>query len=1475
VKPLEETHGGQFELVRHFLARTFDSEMISTRGSWGTVAVGAFALAVPLGMLMLSKAPHHYKTPEAIRASAMAGALSNMTLLLAITGILALLAWQSLFPSRRDYLALAGLPVRSRQIFFARFACMALIAGVVTFTIGSGPSLSGPRPLARMTATWMGSVCVFFTIVTVQGVLVHVLPPRLFARWSTLVQGIFIAVCLVSGLYSWSIRDWPPEVVARLRDFGGPAPPVWFFGLEQTLSGSRDPFFAAMGRRATSTALASVACAVLVYLAAYARHRKLLLETQDMAAPRSVLGWSWLGMLAREPRRQAILHFLATVLSRSRLHRLVVMAYAGAGLALMVNALLLAGRVNTLRFIALYWPLGFSIVVLAGVRHAFLMPVDLPANWIFRLLEGQGRREWMSAVERFVVGVAIVPIHLAGLAVAVNALGWAVALRMAALQLVTALLVFEFLFYSWQQLPFTCSYAPGRNSLIASLAGWLALLCFVVPLHAQFIAGASHMPVVFFLYAAPFVAAWLWARRRRREGWGEAKLIYEDPQEAVADLGIKDLAYHGEAWELDTSVVASPNGLETTRPIARSLRLYRALAAAFPHEFRSAYGDEMVHAAEESIESVWRRHGSLGLIRLLLDITIRLPAEYLTEVGRDLRYGVRMLARSPGFTAVAIISLTLGIGVATSAFSEMNGFILHDVPGVSRPGDLVLVQAPVSYPAYKRFRERTDLFSSLTAYMAPVPFGVRVGTRTERIWGHLVSPAYFATLGVRPFLGGTIDEPRERPGQAPSVVISYRFWQDHLGANPSIVGQMLRVNGYACEVIGIGPKDFLGASPMIYQADLWMPAWTDTRAAPELDGNVLEQPDTKNFHVLARLAPGIPAGRAEAALDAITRQLEVDTGEQERNQGGRRVALLPGGKMMPVPKQDLPFLTGFFTILGGMILLIASSNMANMMLARAADRRKEIAVRLALGASRFRLIRQLLTECMILAAVSGVSGFLMTVWLMRSASQMKMPNAVPMLFNLQPDGRVLLFTFCLTAFTGLAFGLAPALQATRADLTPALKEGGNVRLEKFRRLSLRNLLVVSQVAGSLTLLLITGFLVIGHRRMAEAQTGFESRNLYLLSIDPLRDGYSAAQTTAFFRNLLDRAKRIPGINTASLADTTPMQMIDKPAITYAVDSANGGQDIHGARRSIVAKEYFDTLGIPILHGRGFTTADEGNDSIAAIVNERVVRDCWKSGNPLGQRLEIGSGGLPGFHLPSPKRAGGGERPRLTGATRVVEVVGVVKNVRDGLDMAAKELPPIIYVPLRPAEYARPNIFGVTLMVRAAPGFDAIGAVQREIAAIDTNLTPYRARTMDEQIEDLTSPVTSAMWTYGFIGIFGLILASVGLAGVTAYSVSRRRREIGIRMALGARRADVLGLVMREGAVLVAVGTVMGLAGARAGTRVLAAFMSEVARTAGTSTSDPMLMIGAPLLLAFLAMLACFVPARKSMRIDPAVALRSE
>ncbi|PYT27741.1 MAG: hypothetical protein DMG57_17260 [Acidobacteria bacterium] len=1518
MKWLDETHGTKFELVRHFLARMLDGEWSSAPGQWQSVVVGAFALLFPAGVLLVREGSLNpasagkYRqlsmlaSPEPFRAAALADELALLTLVFAVTGLIALIQWQSFFPGKRDYLSLAGLPVQSKQIFVARFGTVIVFSAALVLMLNFVPSIVAPLEFggrwqknpsflvnmgAQALSSGLGCFFVLFALVALQGLLLNILPSRLFARVSAYLQGVLIGVLLLAGLYSWSIQNWEQETISRLPQFGSWAPPVWFAGLHERLLGDSDPFFYAMGNRGLLAVLAAAILVVFTYLISYRRYRKLMVEAPGQLEASRKRQWSVLWLLTREPQQEAIMQFIAKTLARSLVHRVIWLAYIGAALGIVVNSSLIDGAFlmgswsKAVRFLVLFWPLGTSVILLTGFRHVLSIPAELPSNWIFRITESQGRKQWMSTVERVVMLYAIVPTYVLLFPLAVHVLGWPLAVRMTLLEVLVSLTIFDVLFYSWQQLPFTCSYAPGKRPLIAILAGYIASLGVLVPLLSLMIRAGSEFTGLFPFYLAFFGGIWVWTRKRRRDGWGEAGMLYEDLPSGVPDLGIKEMSWRqtelhprrtpsGNAGHAD-SEIGSRDPLQgehsahaLNRPVAISLRLYRALARAFPHEFKNVYGEELLQVTEDAIEPIWQRHGIPGLARLLADIARRVPAEHLAELRQDLHYGLRTLAGSPGFTAVALISLSLGICIATCALSEMNGMVLRTLPGVSNPGELVALQLPSSYPTYKRYREQGDLFASTLAYIAPVPFGVSVNGHTERVWGHLVTGSYFSTLGVRPVLGRVFNEEQERLGLAPVVVVSYRFWQEHLGSDPSVIGKMLRINGHASTVIGVGPKEFQGASPALFVADLWMPLSVDARVAPELAGNALERRDLTIFRVVGRLKLGLNMARAEAELNAVAQQAQQDNAESDRNQKGRRVLLVEGGKLLPLRKQDLPFFTSFLTIMAGLVMLIACANVANMMLARAAGRRKEIALRLALGASRARIIRQLLTESMIVAAGAGVVGFLVSIWLMHLLSQLRMPLPFPVSYDYQPDGRVLLFTLALTGFTGLAFGLAPALAATRTGLTHVVKEGGSVLFRRQRRLSLRNVLMVSQLVGSLTLLVILGLLSMGIQTTIGIQSGFDPRNLYLIALDPIRDGYSGVQATAFFEKLLDRVKRLPSVTAASLTESVPVSM-PGAGVTFSTPGAGDSRLIEDAIKRVVGKDYFDTAGIPIMRGRGFRKEDEANGAPAVIVSSELVREFWKGEDPVGRRIEIGSDEV----QPTKVLPGSYDYRPAVNTRQVFQVVGVARDVPEGLVVQKPRR--VIYFPLRAAEYARPAVQGVTLMVRAVPGVDVIGAVRREISAMNADITPFNARSMAQHIAEFMAPLRMAAWTYGLIGVFGLVLASVGLAGVTAYSVAQRGREIGIRMALGALPNDVLGLVMKEGLVLVTVGTTIGMACAWAGARLLSSMNSSVGTVTSRSTSDPVVLVGAPLLLAGLALVACYLPARRSIRIDPAVSLREE
>jgi predicted permease len=844
---------------------------------------------------------------------------------------------------------------------------------------------------------------------------------------------------------------------------------------------------------------------------------------------------------------------------------------------------------------------------------------------------------------------------------------------------------------------------------------------------------------------------------------------------------------------------------------------------------------------------------------------------YLADLGNDLNRSARALANSPGFTLVALLSLSMGICIAACAFSEMNGIVLRSLPVVSKPDELVALELPVTYPEFKRYRERRNVFVSSAAYIAPVPFTLSFAGQKERIWGHLVSGSYFSTLGVAPAMGRLFGAAEEETESAPQVVLSYRFWEQQLG-RAAIVGKTLQVNGRPCTIVGIGPKNFLGASPALYVADLWMPVTVDSQLAPELENDALKRSDLALFHAIGRLKPGTTSERAESELDAVAKQLERDNGIASNLEKGRRVTLSEGGKLLPLRKQDLPFFTSFFVIMAGLVMLIACANVANMMLARITQRRREIAVRLALGAGRGRILRLLATESMLIAAGAGALGFGMSIWLMDLSSHLRMPFPIPVSYDLRPDWRVLLLTLAITAVTGFGFGLIPAIRVTKENLAPALKEGGTVLLPRFRRLTMRNVLMVAQVAGSLTLLVILGLLSLGIQTTLGIQSGFNPRGLYLVSLDPVRDGYSGDQAASFLHRVLERVRTLPSVSSATLTETIPVSLgITGLRFSEPASGTDNSQELHGALKYTVGKDYFDTTGIPIMQGRGFRSGDDDYNSTAVIVSEELVREYWARQNPLGRRIQIENA-----EAFAPKIMPGSMDYRSAvpkGLPRTYEVVGVAGDVANDLVINKKR--PAVYFPLRNADVSTPSLQGITLLVRAAPGGNILELLRREISSLDANAVPFNALSMNDHIADFVAPLRSAAWTYGIIGIFGMVLASVGLAGMTAYSVVQRRREIGIRMALGARNGNVVRLVMKQGMLLIGIGTTIGFGCAWAGSRMLSAMNSSVGQVTATNASDPVVLFGAPFLLGSVALLACYLPARKSSRIEPLLALHEE
>lgn len=890
--------------------------------------------------------------------------------------------------------------------------------------------------------------------------------------------------------------------------------------------------------------------------------------------------------------------------------------------------------------------------------------------------------------------------------------------------------------------------------------------------------------------------------------------------------------------------------------------LYRVLAQAFPHEFKLVYGAEVSQLGEDVFAEIAERHGAAGLIRLIADIAVRVPMEYLSEIRGDIRYAWRALVKSPGFALVGIISMGLGIGLTTNVYSSKWSTLFRDLPGAANAKHLAMFQAsadadlaPVSYYYIEQFREQKSLFAGVAAFQTGVPFNTTFpggsSAKPQRIFGQLVSADYFSVLGVQPQLGRVLSPELDKPGDPPVVVISDRFWQNHFNSSPDAVGQVLRLNGQPATIIGITPKNFNGALGVM-PAELFVPITAPPALAPELANGVLHQRHAKDFLAILCLAPGVTMDNAEAGLDAITRRLdEQDPAIAKRTDKGRSVSLLSAGTNVPMPRKLKPALIGFFLALMGLVIALACMNLANMLMARGANRRKELAIRLAVGASRFRLVRQMITEGLLLSLLGGVAGFALAYALALLNSRFTPPVTVPTEFYFHLDWRSGVFVFAVSVVCGIGFSLVPALQATKADLTPALKEGSALRLPGYRRFSLRNFLMVTQVAASLMLLLMTGFLVIGISKSSSVQTRVDPRTMFLFSLDPVRDGYTPEKAQALFEKLSDQLKSTGLVRSIALAAQPPFSGDAEPAPLTVDDPRESSRVQKPVVRQTVGAGYFALLRQPILAGREFQDRDQRSPSDAsnvlpALLNESAARGFFGTGDAIGKRLRDDQ--------------------------RSYEVIGTVPDVNDVQGFSQST----IYLPLTPRNFSHPPAGGMTVLFQSdASAADALNGIRSEFALLDPNLNVFNMQTLSAYLDRSRTALRFSVQTYGGIGLFGLVLAAIGLAGVTAYAVAQRRKEIAIRTAIGASRAQVLRLVLREGTALVTVGTLFGFLGAIALARVVSALTTVFSDAVKVGTNDPRLLVGAPLLLAAVAMLACYIPARRSAKIDPLKALREE
>jgi predicted permease len=884
-------------------------------------------------------------------------------------------------------------------------------------------------------------------------------------------------------------------------------------------------------------------------------------------------------------------------------------------------------------------------------------------------------------------------------------------------------------------------------------------------------------------------------------------------------------------------------------------RLYQHLAKAFPHEFKLAYGTDLMQLGDDVVKDIATRHGIKGLFRPLADIAVRVPIEYLSEMRGDMRYALRALIKSPGFALVGILSMGIGMGLTTNIFNSRWQSIFRELPAAANAQRLAMPEKPVSYYYIEQFREQKNLFTGAAAFQTGVAFNVNLQNdakaKPQRVFGQLVSADYFSVLGVPAQRGRVLRAHVDKAGDPPVVVVTDRFWRNRLNSSPDAVGQTIRINSQPVTIVGITPKDFNGILPQ-NPSEIFLPVTVPASLAPELANDVLHQRHAKDFLSIICLAPGATIESAESALDAIIRRLDQqDASTLVTQEKGRRLTLVPAGNMVPLPRDIRPVIIGFFAALMVLIMTIACMNLANMLLARGANRRRELAIRLAMGASRFRLVRQMVSEGVLLSLFGGIAGFLIDYWLSALRSKLGSPTAVPVEPVALPDWHAAAFVFILSILCGIGFSLVPALRATKSEMFPALKQGSALQLPGYRRFGLRNLLMVGQVTGSLMLLLMTGFLVLGFSQVSGIQTRFDPHAMYLFSIDPMRDGYTVEKAQALFEKLPAQLKSVSTVTSVALAMQPPLSVHDEEdgTIQFTTADATGASRVqHAMAKESVSAGYFAALNEPVLSGREFQEADQRIEpgqgrSIPVVLNDTAAKSFFGPANPLGRQIRD--------------------------EQQSYEVVGVVHAFKNGVSDSLL----VAYTPLTKDELAHPQADGITVMIRSDGGADAMNSIRKEIASLDPNLNIFNVRTLSDYLETSRSSQRFAIHTYGAIGVFGMLLAAIGLAGVTAYAVAQRRKEIGIRMALGARRGQVLLLVLREGAALVCAGTVLGFLGAFGMARMLSALMNVFVTALNVGASNFRLLVGAPLLLASLALLACYIPARKAASIDPLNTLR--
>ncbi|HEX8474382.1 MAG TPA: ABC transporter permease [Pyrinomonadaceae bacterium] len=802
---------------------------------------------------------------------------------------------------------------------------------------------------------------------------------------------------------------------------------------------------------------------------------------------------------------------------------------------------------------------------------------------------------------------------------------------------------------------------------------------------------------------------------------------------------------------------------------------------------------------------------------------------------QDLRYSLRMLLRNPGFTIVAVLALALGIGANSAIFSVVNAVLLRPLP-YKNPEQLMIVsesnmqnginRSPATLLNFLDWREQNQVFEQMAA-MRMSGFNLTEGNEPERVQAMTTSPSFFTLLDAKAALGRTFLPEEEKPGNERVVVLSHNLWQGRFGSDRNIINRDIRLNGENFKVVGVMPADF-----QFEQVALWTPLTTDMG-----QGGAAAARSRRMYLVLARLKPGVNMQRARTELNTIASRLAQQY--PEANAGWSTT-------LTPLREQIVGAIRpALFVLLAvvAFVLLIACANMANLLLARAATRQKEVAIRLALGATRGRLIRQFLTESVVLALLGGLLGLLFTFWA-KNLLVLMLPANNPLRDQVTVDWKVLLFTLGISILTGVIFGLAPALQASKPDLNQTLKEGGKTSSSGFGKHRIRSFLVVAEVTLALMLLIGAGLLLRSFLRLQDVDPGLNVKNALALQISLPQAKYAEVPLqVGFFQQIMQRIASLPNVESVSADSNLPLGT-RRNSMSFYIEGQTPASPEQMLRSEVheITPNYFRTMGIPFLKGRDFTDRDAPGSPAVVIINQSLATRFFANEDPIGKRISLTPFGQPPVWI---------------------QIVGVAGDVRHtGL---AAEPGPQLYTP-----YYQDPVLNMSLVVRTKSNpMSVASSVRNEIRKADGEIPVFGVRSLEQMASESIAPRRITMLLLGFFAVLALVLAAVGIYGIMSYSVTQRTHEVGIRMALGAQPRDILKMIVKQGMLLTLIGVAVGFVAAFAATSVLASFLY------GVSSTDLVTFVTAPLILMAVAILACVVPARRATKVDPMTALRYE